>query len=416
MGQKLHRGRRSVFRKKRHPALRALGWGVLCVAVVAVGFLGAKYFTEHPQWEPDTGLPDDQPTVSSPVEESGDASTPEDRPADPIEPTPNISDAIRAFYLPHTALLDNAALDKLLSQAAAAGFNSVVFDVKDAAGNLYYRFTSATAGKVNAFTEDALTAERLSGVFSHIREAGMVPIPRLYAFEDHAGARALSTARITHESNPGWVWYDADPNNGGRAWLNPYADEAHSYIIELAQEMKAAGAAAVILDGVRFPDQLSAASFGDSANTALEKDKVLALFVEKTREALGDCPVILACTAQSALGNQTQVYGNNPLTFAPTMAAPMILPSALPQSLKLGDHTVQNDPNNLQPFVEGLVAQMILRTKVLESGKQPELIPFLQAEGCSAAQIKAQMEGCIAGGADSYILYDPAGAYDFAAY
>ncbi len=417
MRQKLHRSRRSVFRRRRHPVLRTLGILLACVGVVAVGFLGAKYFSEHPQLTPDTGV--EQPTQSAPEDSSApDTSQPEDKPADPVTPAPSIEEAIRGFYLPHSALsVDSLTDTSLFHDAKAAGFNAVVFDVKGADGTLYYRFSSPTAVKVNSFAENALSGEQFAALMSLIREAGLVAIPRLYAFEDHLGAKALTDARISHVDNAGWVWYDANPQNGGRAWLNPYADAAHDYVLGLAQEMKSAGAAAVLLEGVRFPAQLSSANFGDSANTQLAKDKVLALFVEKARAALGsDCPVILGCTALSALGNQTQVYGNNPLTFAPAMAAPAILPSQLPQSLKLGDHTVENTPADPAAFVEALVAQMILRTKVMESGKQPALIPFLQAQDYSAVQVKAQMDGCIAGGADSYILYHPQGTYDFGAY
>ena len=412
MGQKLHRGRR-MFRK-RHTGLRTFGWIVLCVAVVAAGFFGARYFSEHPFVEPD--LPADLPTVSDPASTPDDTSNSADTPARPIDPAPDTADTVQAFYLPHSALTDRIHLSSTLKEAAAAGFNSVVFELKDAEGQLYYRFSSDQAQKVNSFTADAFTAEQLTGLFETIREAGLMPIPILQAFRDHAGARALQAARIAHESDPGWVWYDADPNNGGKAWLNPYADEAHAYIIGLATELKEAGAAAVILDGVQFPGQLSSASFGTSSNTELPKDKVLALFVSKVRTALGDCPVILSCTAQSALGSNTQVYGNNPLTFSPTMAAPQILPSTLPASLKVGDTTVANNPDDLQPLVETLVKQMILRTKVMEAGKQPTLVPYLQAEGYSAPQITAQISGCLAGGVDNYILYDPTGSYDFGAY
>ena len=416
MRQKLHRGRRSVFRRKRHPVLRAFGMAVACVGVVAVGFLGAKYFSEHPQLTPDTGI--EQPTQSAPEDNTvPETSQPEQTPAAPVTPAPSIEEAIRGFYLPHSALsVDSLTDTSLFHDAKAAGFNAVIFDVKGADGTLYYQFSSPTAAKVG-YAENALNSQQFAALMGQIREAGLVAIPRLYAFEDHLGAKALADARITPTGNNGWVWYDGDPQNGGRAWLNPYANAAHDYVLGLAQEMKTAGVAAVLLEGVHFPTQLSSASFGDGEHTQLAKDKVLALFVEKARETLGsDCPVILGCTALSALGEQTQVYGNNPLTFAPAMAAPAIDPATLPQSLKLGDHTVENDPADPAAFVEALVAQMILRTKVMESGKQPALVPLLQSEGYTPEQIKGEISGCVAGGADSYILYSPTGSYDFGAY
>jgi hypothetical protein len=212
------------------------------------------------------------------------------------------------------------------------------------------------------------------------------------------------------------VWYDANPANGGRAWLNPYADEAHLYIIDLAKELRDAGAAAILLDGVQFPAQTSSASFGNSANTNMGRDEILTAFITKARTLLGDdCPVMLSCTADSALGTNTLVYGNNPLTFAPTAAAPALLTGEMMSTVTVGTETVQNTPDNLGATVQALVNQMALRIKVMAADKQPSLTPWLQAYDYTPAQIKSAMEGCVAGGADSFILYNPSGSYDFAA-
>lgn len=412
MRQKLHRGRRSVFRK-RNPAPRIIGTILLAAAVVAGGFFGAKWFSEHPVTAP---LDSSAPTASSPV--SGpDTSAPADTPADstPDTPDPSVTaDTVRGFYLPFSALTGDG-LSATLTAAKQAGYNAVLFDLKDAEGRMYYRFTSAAAVQVNSFTDNALTADGLSALFAAIREAGLLPIPRLYAFQDNAAAKVLADARISHKDNAGWVWYDGKPQNGGKAWLNPYADAAHSYIIDLAAELKAAGAGAVMLDGVQFPTQQSSANFG-TAHRDLKQDEALALFVDKAREALGDCPVMLSCTAESALGTATQGYGGNPLTFAPNMASPAILPGSLPAKIKVGDTVVQNTPDALQQTVQTLVSQMVLRTKVLAEDRQPAIAPFLQVAGYTADQIKQEIAGCIAGGAESYILYAPDGQYDFGAY
>ncbi len=312
---KLHRSRRVL--RERHPLPRILAWAVGSLAVVALGFFGAKYFTEHP-------LKTDSVNSSSPM-----SSASSDIPAstdNPSQSQPIVSaDSVRAFYLPLSAMSDATALTNTLKQAAAAGFNSVVFDLKDSSGTLYYRSQTARAAQVNSFAVKALSIADTQALFTSIRTAGLQPIPRLYAFMDNAAARALPTARISHQSNSSWVWYDANPSKGGRAWLNPYADEAQLYVIELAKELRDAGAAAILLDGVQFPTQLSAANFGNNANTSMERDEILTAFIHKARTLLGDgCPLMLSCTSASALGTNTVVYGGNPLTFAPAVASPML--------------------------------------------------------------------------------------------
>ncbi len=408
MGMKLHRGNsRTMFRRRRHPLVTVLGWGLAAVAVVAVGFFGAKHLNERPPL-----LTEDSSASTHSVTDTTISTDPTD--STPVTPAP-ATETVRGFYLPMAALRDSVTLSGKLEQAAAAGFNSVVFDLKDREGALYYRFVSPQAALVNSFTADAFTVEELKSLFTTIRAAGLQPIPRLYAFQDHAGAKALAGARISHSSDSGWVWYDGDPQAEGRAWLNPYADEAHQYILDLARELQQAGAAAIMLDGVQFPAQVFSAGFGSSSNTAMSRHEILTAFVEKMRKQLGNCPLILSSTCEGALGSNTTVYGNNPLTFAPTMAAPAILPGSLPATIRVGETTIQNAPDDLKQTVEALVGQMVLRTRVMAEGKQPALSPWLQAEGYTAEQIRQEIAGCAAGGATSYILYHPQGSYDFAA-
>lgn len=402
MRMKLNRGKRDVFRK-RSPILRILGWCLAAVAIICGGFFGAKWVSERPATAP---VPEDVPAVTQPTTEPTTSTT--------VKPQADaVLTEVRGFYLPHTALTGENLSDTL-SAAADAGFNAVIFDVKNPEGQLYYRFSAAGAKTVNSYTEDALTKEQIKDLFALIRESGLTPIPRLHAFRDNLGAKALAGARIGHKDSTGWVWYDGDPQNGGKAWLNPYDNDAHDYVISLSVEMKKLGAGAVMLDSVQFPHQLSAASLGTD-NSKLKEDEVLTLFVSKAREALGDdCPVMLTCTVESALGTVTQSYGGNPLTFGAAMASPTILPSELPGKIKVGTTTVENTPDTLQTTVKALVSQMILRTKVLEDA--PTVTPWLQVDGYSAKQIKAEMAGCDEGGSHCYILYSPAGSYDFGAY
>ncbi len=409
MGMKLHRNRR-VFRS-RNILPRVLAWIVGAAAVIAIGFFGAKHFTEHPVGTTPESAPSESQETSLPADNAPESS-------DPVtdEQTPAVSlDTVRAFYLPTTAFNNQNTLNTTLTDAAQAGFNAVIFDFKNADGVLYFRSQTARAQQVNSFAADALTVENVKALFATVREAGLQPIVRLYTFMDNAAARVLTDARIAHQSDPSWVWYDANPADGGRAWLNPYADEAHIYVIDLAKELRDAGAAAVMFDGVQFPAQTSSASFGTSANTTMGHEEILTAFIAKARDLLGDgCPVMLSCTANSALGTDTTIYGGNPLTFASTMAAPTLFTSEMKTTVTVGSETVQNTPDNLKATVQTLVNQLSLRIKVIAADKQPALTPWLQAYDYTAAQVKRAIEGCIAGGADSFILYNPNGQYDFA--
>ena len=397
MKRKLKRGRRAVFGKRGIPPfLKAMLWIVVCVAVVAAGYFGAMMVA-------DGGLPTKPKTPSSNIDTpAGNPNTPDtpnsggntedddppDTPTPPVE-TPDVTEDIRAFYLPHSALKADT-LTSTLQAAYHAGFNAVVFDLKDADGNLYYQFTGSQAKKVG-YADNALSAADLTALFKQMKDNGLSPIPRLYAFCDSAAATVLTDARISLESNHSWAWYDGDPNDGGKKWLNPYSEAAHSYIGALVSELKDKGAAAVMLDGVQFPKQLSSAYLGEDAAT-VAKDAALAAFVAKIRTLLGgDCPLLLGCTEKGALGTDTKVYGGNPLTFGATVASPA-----------------------LTSKVQESVEKMALRIQVLE--EKPTLAPMLVADGFTSGQVNDAISACVKGGVKSFILFNAEGHYDFSAY
>lgn len=398
MLDKLPRRRRSVFAKREIPkGLKVSGVLILCLAVVAAGFFTAKWMTEHRQTTDavaqdvtsSPNKPDNKP--NQPSNDSENSHTPgNDKPAVDI---PSSLDETRAFYLPHTALL-REDLTTTLNTARKAGFNAVLFDLKDADGNLYYRFDAPQAKTVNSYTADAFTADGLSVLFAQMRACGLQPIPRLYAFRDDAACVKLIDARICHVDNHSWAWYDGKKENGAKKWLNPYSNVAQGYIQALAQELKTAGAAAVMLEGVQFPDKLTSSAYlGDTAAT-ISKDDLLAAFVASTRATLGaDCPLLLGCTSAGALATDTKIYGGNPLAFGSTTVSP-----------------------TLSSKVQESVEKMVLRTQVLEESKKPLLAPVLPISGLTAAKVSDTLSACIRGGANGFILYHPDGHYDFGSY
>lgn len=84
--------------------------------------------------EPDTTSPPTTTTTETPVA-AGNASL-------------LTGENIRGFYLPAAVLSNTSTLDSLLEEAAEAGFNTAVFDLKDENGVLHY--VSATDLAVQA--------------------------------------------------------------------------------------------------------------------------------------------------------------------------------------------------------------------------------------------------------------------------
>lgn len=431
MPQKIKRRGPTVFHKKRTGPIKVVVWCVLCAILVTVGFFSAKYLTEHAAGPSVEGEPSSSTGSTVPAGEGTDPAP--DNATQPTEPEPTdpapapdggaviaSGKGIRAFYLPVSALKQASALDTLLGEASSAGFNAVVFDLKDENGALHYRSATGDAQTAGAVAEDAVSVEELTNLIQRMKENGITPVPRLFAFRDRTAPSGLTAARIGLQGQPGWMWLDNSREAGGKPWLNPYSQEAHRYIIGLAEELKAIGVTGLILDGVQFPNQTSQAYYGNGELTSLSKDAVLSRFISDLTGAVnadGSCTVMLSMPGLAAFSDETAPFGGNPLTFGAAGMCPNLCPSTLGNTLTVGEERLSSPAG--QPFdaIRLSMRQVDLRLRLLQSAQTPFVCPWLQAYDYGTDQIREELRALTEfGGEDvSFILYHASGSYDFSA-
>lgn len=405
MPQKIHRRGPRVFHKRKTGPIKVIVTILLCAVLVTGGYFMAKYMMET-GLRPADGDSSTAPTTSG----SAQPTTPVTKPAVP----PADTGKRRALYATLAQLKDRTALDALLDKAAGAGFNAVLFDLKDAAGSLWY--TSATTLAVQAATpaDGALTLDELRSLASHLREKGFAPIPRLYAFRDATAPIRLASAKVTLQGDPGLTWLDNAKAKGGKPWLNPYAPDAHRYVLDLVAELGGAGFDILLLDGVQFPEQESQAYYGTSELTALSRSAVLQKFVSDAVAAAPDTAIWLAAPGLAVFGDATAPYGGNPLTFGAAVTVPNLTPSTLGKKLVAGEETLSAPADHPYEAVQLALAQAQRRAALIEADKRPVLAPFLAAKGLPATALKDALRALKEGMGDdlSFLLYDETGTYD----
>lgn len=410
-GRKLHRRGPSVFHRntRRKAILKNIGLTFLALLIIPAGFFAAKFMIEDSPKNPvehssavDTGSTTQTTKVTTPAKTNpgkGDAVA---------------SGSMRAFYLPVKKMNPPEALDTILDNASAAGFNAVLFDLKGEDGVLRYKSETELAKQARSIDDGALTKQELKDLLQKLESKGFAAVPRLFAFRDPFAPIHISSAKITLEKYPTYTWLDNSREKGGKPWLNPYAPDAHSYIIGLAEELKDVGFSAILLDGVQFPNQTSQAGYGNSALRSLSKLEVLKKFVGDLKTAVGNgCRVIQSMPGLSAFKDGTEPFGGNPVTFGAQTVAPVLMPSTLGSKLKVGETTLKNPASNPYEAVKLAAGQVVLRLKLME--KQPDMMPWLQAYDNNAQQINEQIKAVkeTIGNGASFILYHPNGSYDF---
>lgn len=180
-------------------------------------------------------------------------------------------------------LYDMTALENRLTAMAAEGYTGAVFTLKDADGLVLYQ-----SALEDVTGNTAQTAQRydLPAVIAKIKAAGLTPVGRLWAFDDHIAGRKLTDATVKFnytETN----WIHNDKEAGGHTWLNPVSERAQGYILDLMTEAADNGLEVLILEGVQFPTgySLELATYAEKGVT-VDKSAVLAGFAAKAGTAM----------------------------------------------------------------------------------------------------------------------------------
>ncbi len=408
--KKLRRRNKSVFHKRNTRPLKILGWCAAGALMICSGVLVAKWaMTDHPftpassDAVPESGTP--ASSVPSPA--SSEASEPE-----PSVPGDDTAKSLRAVMIDTDLLSDTDALDSLLDQAAAAGFNSVVFDLKDDRGCLLYaseteQGTAVLRTQASRFSVNpTLTMEDLRAAAAHLKEKGFLPVPRLYAFKDQVAPYALASVKIGVQGSPASVWHDAAVSKGGVPWMNPCSTESHRYMAVLVGELKAAGFPFILLDGVQFPDREYSVDYGTSELASLSHGQVLSRFISSMEDLLED-GLIVGMPALAATGDATKPFGDNPLVLGAPNAAPLVFASQFSGSLTVGGESIENPAASPYETVRRLLEQLKLRTQLIDAEKQPLLLPVIG----SSEEARAAKE--ILGADAPYIYHSASGRPDF---
>ena len=202
---------------------------------------------------------------------------------------------------------------------------AVVIDMKTAAGEVTYKSNQVSVRNVGAAAENAID---LASYIDTARRAGYDVIARIYAFEDSTAPYNSADMAIRYESEDGVLWLDDSVDNGGKPWLNPYSDTAQKYVLDIVYDAVDLGVDAILLDGVRFPEENAAmdyAYFGVGTEET-GRGEILARFAKRVYSAVvtSGTDVLVAFDGHAVVTGDTAVYGGSPMDFDADSFAPYI--------------------------------------------------------------------------------------------
>lgn len=279
---------------------------VLTVAALAAGWMiYPPVYDFVTNYDPQSLLQGEEPPAPAPAPPvSSSGSQPPQEEQKPEEVFPQ-----RAAYLPPETVADAARLEAALLSLREKGMDGVILDLKDRDGMVRYQSSLELVASNRAQSEEAWSLSQTAGA---IRQAGLIPVGRIYAFRDHTSTAYMYESAVKYMDSP-VNWIDDSKANGGKPWLNPNDQRAQDYIVALVEEAAENGVSAILLDGVQFPEgvSLELATYGNTG--ALDRSAVLAGFLTRARGAAEARGGKLATTVNllSAAGLSSVRYGED---------------------------------------------------------------------------------------------------------
>lgn len=343
---------------------------------------------------------------SSPEEGNGDE-------AAEVPPEPAPPAELRAIYLPTSVLLDTAAFDEQLERITKTNMNAVLFDLKDAAGNVLYYSGQLL---VEQAASQSANAYDLRAVCEKLTQHNLIPMGRISAFADTKAPSKLTGAGVRY-MNTEMLWLDDSRENGGKPWLNPYSSTAQAYILDIAAEAVSFGVKHILLDNVSFPIGygLEYANFGENALTS-SRTEALSSFVKLVQETISElgAEVDLYVGGMAAVGANNTYYGSNPLVFSKDVTIG-VMPAQFGDGYTFENFTI--DQPLLNPY--GTVNSLLrFLTNDLSGKNVTAMVQCYTATGSmannkvyTAEDISEQVRALADNHIGSYILYSPRGIY-----
>lgn len=203
-----------------------------------------------------------------------------------------------------------------------SGFNSMVIDVKDDFGNIYFSSKNETAVKIRA-TRNSIAIEKL---LKRLREKGIYTIARIVVFKDRNLYRAFNYRYAIWNGKYNKPW----SGNPVEFWVDPHSEFVRRYNIEIAKEIAELGFDEIQFDYIRFPSDgpVHQCRYRFRRDRNIYKSEVLVDFLEQAKREI-DLPISVDVYGFNAWYHFGNWIGQDIEEFAQhvDVICPMVYPS-----------------------------------------------------------------------------------------
>jgi len=295
---------------------------------------------------------------------------------------------------------------KLVDLIKTTELNSVVIDIKDYSGRIFFDTNIPLVDKVGA--EDVRIPD-LADWLKELKSQGIYTIARITVFQDPY--LASQRPDIALKSKAGGIWHDWK----GLSWVDPTQKLVWDYNLDLAKEAVKMGFDEINFDYIRFPSDgdIKQIVYANLDNASFEgKAKAMAEFYDYLDQTLKFEP---AYTSADLFGmvlwrsdglNIGQRFQDAALHF--DYICPMVYPSHYPDGF-------ENFANPADHPYEVVYRSLIRAKDDLKKANRAQLRPWLQAFDLGAVytpeMIRLQKQATYDANGDGWLLWNASNRY-----
>lgn len=270
-GKRIYRGRS----KRPGQILRGILFALLLVVLIGIGYIVCREWVKY--FGPGASQPESSAgTQTSSLPESSEESEPE------------AAAAVRGVTVSYeTAQMTGEELDSYLSQLRAQGYTHVFVELKNEDGEVLFQTDAEQAVAFGSTDANAFDAAVFTAA---AQKAGLTPGAFITALRDPLVSHVRNENSFAYADQLGTNWLDSTPALGGKSWLNPYMENARTYIAELAGDAAQKGFELIVLTDVNFPTRNTAHM--NTIETEPSRNVILGQMLDEVQQAAGDVPVL----------------------------------------------------------------------------------------------------------------------------
>lgn len=266
-----------MYRKETHKVRNTILFLLLVILLIGFGYIVSKAL--------DSRTDRDAPSESSPPISSVPVSS---VPVSlPITSDPAAATDLGGILLsPENAAKTGDSLTALLQEMRDAGYTDVAVDLKTEDGVVTFDSNNALAKEWNTISETPISLDEFVRT---ARSLGLSPVARISALKDPT-AHASRENTFGYGGDPMVTWLDMRVDLGGKAWMNPYMENARNYISGLCKEAAERGFDRILLTNVNFPTTVFRDKMG-LLNETTTQEGILEQLMLECRTAAGGVDV-----------------------------------------------------------------------------------------------------------------------------